>query len=576
MDHIESHEANPAPPPRLWPAWVILAVQAVALILTVTPSINNAARFGCMVLGPVLCGVLFVGWLVLGSRLSWRERWIILFAPMLLSLMAGALVHSTVRFAMLAYGLPFSIAIVVLGLFSGRRDALPRQRLVRILAALALLWGIFPLGRIDGVAGNYLPEVAWRWAATHEASLSDLDGATNSSLSAWRANTIEWPGFRGPAGNSRAASTTSTPLDWSADSPQELWRIPVGPAWSSFAYVSGRLFTQEQRAEYELVTCYDAQSGSLIWRHRDKSRFTEVVSGAGPRATPTYDGGFIYTYGANAILNCLDAETGARVWRRNLMAESSAVVPVWGFTSSPLVMAGVVIVYGGGNGNLGLVAFDAATGSQVWQVSCTGMNFSSAQGMTIDGQRLVLFGDASGLIAVEPAAGNVLWKYRPSAWAGPAICQPQQVDRNGVIVPLGDGVGVARLEVHRQADEWTISETWSSRKLKPSFNDFVFHDGHLYGFDQSIFTSIDAATGERNWKKGRFGFGQVIALTDRSQLVVTGEDGTVRLLSATPQGLDVIGETRPLSGKTWNHPVVADGRLFVRNGEHAVCLSLGG
>jgi hypothetical protein len=110
--------------------------------------------------------------------------------------------------------------------------------------------------------------------------------------------------------------------------------------------------------------------------------------------------------------------------------------------------------------------------------------------------------------------------------------------------------------------------------LKPYFNDFVVHDGCCYGFDGKIFTCVDLTTGKRRWKGGRFGFGQILLLADMPALLVLAESGEVVLLEANPQQLVELGRFQAIAGKTWNHPVVAHGRLFVRNGEEAACFAV--
>jgi outer membrane protein assembly factor BamB len=363
-------------------------------------------------------------------------------------------------------------------------------------------------------------------------------------------------------------------LNWKTSPPREVWRTATGPAWSSFAYVSGRLFTQEQRGEDELISCYDASDGSLIWGHTEAARFTEVVSGPGPRATPTFYNGRVYAYGAKGILCALDAASGKLIWRRDLMKEVGARLPMWGFSSSPLVLGKAVIVHADGDGDNGLIAFDPVAGEPMWRVSSKGMNFSSAQPVELDGKPFAVFADEGGLIAIDPTSGTVAWKFTPSGWKGPAIVQMQQIDETSLIVPLGDGIGTARLDVAYEDDQWKVTERWSSNRLKPTFNDFVYHQGFLYGFDRNIFTCVDAENGNRKWKRGRYGFGQVVLLADRSQLIVAAENGAAVLLDADPSGHSELGSVKVVSGKTWNHPIVADGNLFLRNGSETVCLEL--
>ena len=154
------------------------------------------------------------------------------------------------------------------------------------------------------------------------------------------------------------------------------------------------------------------------------------------------------------------------------------------------------------------------------------------------------------------------------------IVQPQQISPTSVIVPFGDGGGLSRIDVERVDDSWLVTERWTTRNLKPSFNDFVYHDGHLYGFDQSIFTCIDVETGQRRWKRGRYGFGQVLLFDEQELLLITTEQGWIVLLEANPERHTELARIEALTDKTWNHPMVARDRLVVRNGEEAICYDL--
>ena len=142
-------------------------------------------------------------------------------------------------------------------------------------------------------------------------------------------------------------------------------------------------------------------------------------------------------------------------------------------------------------------------------------------------------------------------------------------------MPLGEDTGIARIETTKNAAGlWEVRESWRSQALKPSFNDFVFHNNCLFGFDKSIFACADAETGERQWKRGRYGFGQALALTSTGQILVTTERGEVVALDASPDESVERGRFKVLSGKTWNHPVVVGNRLYVRNAEEMACLQL--
>jgi len=579
----DSAPPQPTRLPRLWPGWLIVVIQLIVLVISVSPTIDNFTRFMCMFMGPLACSMLFLGWLLLASRMAVGRRLLLALTPIVLSLIVSLIVHPSMKIALLFYGAPMFMLATVLVLQLTRHRQKPAAGNMGVVLACLLIAAAFTPSRVDGWTGDYLPEFAWRWSPRPEDKLlqaAELSAAEPDE--SWQAGTAAWPSFRGPTLNSQATIQTATPLDWQKAAPKVTWQIPIGPGWSSFAFASGRLFTQEQRGDEEWITCYDAGTGGYIWHHADRTRFTEAVSGAGPRATPTLAGEFLYAMGASGHVTCLNAQTGSMVWQRNLSSEFNARVPMWGFSSSPLVIDNLVIVYAGAPNDAGLMAFDGSTGEVVWKVGLNtedpsgaeAMNYSSAQPITIDGKRMIVFGDRTELMALEPADGSVLWRYTPTDWAGPAMCQPQQIGPNALIVALGDGDGVARLEIAREDGEWVIEEKWSSRKLRPSFNDFVYHDGHLYGFNQHIFTSIDAETGELNWRGGRYGFGQVLLLPELAQLIVAAEDGRVLLLAARPDELIELGQLEPLDGKTWNHPIVANDQLFHRNAQAAFALPL--
>jgi outer membrane protein assembly factor BamB len=141
-------------------------------------------------------------------------------------------------------------------------------------------------------------------------------------------------------------------------------------------------------------------------------------------------------------------------------------------------------------------------------------------------------------------------------------------------VGLGDGVGLARLEIRRTEAEWSIEESWTTTKLRPSFNDSVVLGDSVYGFNQAVFSCVDAKTGQRKWQGGRYGFGQTILLKNAGQIIVAAENGDAVLLRATPEKLDEIARIPVLNDKTWNHPIVVGNRLFLRSGKAAVCLQL--
>ena len=314
-----------------------------------------------------------------------------------------------------------------------------------------------------------------------------------------------------------------------------------------------------------------------MWSHLDEVRHTDDQAGIGPRATPTFADGRLYTLGATGILNCLDAATGDLQWSHNIAAESGVKppLPVWGFASSPLVVKGLVVVFAGGEGDKGLLAYRAESGELAWTAATAGNHcYSSPQLATLCGEEQILYAGDSGLTAFAIDSGKVLWEQPVSSKGDmPRSLQPHPVGKSQVLIASQAG-GATLFDLKHENDAWTVSPRWSAKSLKPSFNDFVVHGNAIYGFDGSIFACVDVGTGERRWKDGRYDHGQVLLLADQSLLIVVSEEGEVVLVAADPEEHRELGRFKAIQGKTWNHPVFSHGRLFVRNGEEMACYEL--
>jgi outer membrane protein assembly factor BamB len=350
-----------------------------------------------------------------------------------------------------------------------------------------------------------------------------------------------------------------------------LWRKPIGPGWSSFAVDGDFIYTQEQRGEDEMVSCYRLSTGAPVWGHRDAIRFWESNAGAGPRGTPTVHDGRVYTMGATGVLNALDARNGARLWSRNAATDTAKTVPDWGIASSPLVIDDLVIVAVAGQ----LAAYDVRTGAPRWIGETGGGGYSSPHLANIGGVPQVVLLRGARTISVAPADGKLLWEHR---WQpAVSIVQPGLLGDGNVLIASGDamgGLGIRRIAVKHGSGGWSVEERWTSRGLKPYFNDFVVHEGHAFGFDGSILSSIDLEDGERTWKGGRYGHGQMVLLPAQDLLLVLSEDGELALVSATAEKFTELARVPAIEGKTWNHPVLVGDVLLVRNGQEMAAFRL--
>jgi outer membrane protein assembly factor BamB len=614
--------------PRLWPAialvaayWLVVGFMKLVTIKTLFPEdvFTQLVHFLVAFYSPMLLALGMLIWWLGFSRLPWSERLIGLGLLIGGGILARLIADKSMAFGLLMNGIPVAITAVVAAmtvatLFVARATA--KTRLAMLAAASLLAWGYFTLIRLDGITGQLKGQQSWRWTETAEARFlkerkqsalattsSDHSPLTthqapsskdDSPLTPLVATAADWPGFRGPRrdGNVQNVSLTG---DWSANPPRELWRRRLGPGWSSFAVVGNRAFTQEQRGDKEAVFCFDIATGNELWSHEDKSRFEETVSGAGPRATPTFDSGKIYSLGGSGVLNCLDAASGKLIWSHDITADAKAKPtdenlkpPGWGFSSSPIVCRGMAVVFaGGGKDKKGLLAYDALTGELRWAAGQGVHSYSSPQVFSVGDQQQVLMVSDRGLEAFDPADGILLWEHDWYLKDMFRVLQPHIVGNGQVLLATPLNYGTRLLEIknvawdqladseRRPTDaKWEVTEKWTTKDLKPYFNDGVQLGDHLYGFDNDILVCIDLATGKKKWKKGRYGNGQALLVGDSGQLLVISEQGDAVLAEISPQGLTERGKFKALSGKTWNHPVIAAGKLLVRNNEEMACYEL--
>jgi outer membrane protein assembly factor BamB len=359
--------------------------------------------------------------------------------------------------------------------------------------------------------------------------------------------------------------------DWSTR-PRELWRRKIGPAWSSFAAVGDYLFTQEQRGEEELVTCYRAGTGEDVWTNRVQARFEDMM-GLGPRATPSFDQGKLYVQGATGVLQCLDASTGNTVWKRDIAADTDTKTPMYGFASSPLVLGELVIGISSGGEGKSLVAYNRASGDVAWLAGHGGSGYSSPQVALLAETPQVLMVSDFGLQSFTPETGAPLWEHPWKVNTNPRCIQPLVVDSDSILLGTTGVLGSRLLRIQKEDASWNVSEEWTTKNFRPYFNDCVLHKGYCYGFDGDRIVCIDVKSAERRWRGNRCG-GQLVLISDMDMLLILTEAGDVVLIPATPERFSETARFKALSGKTWNHPVVAHGKLFVRNSEEAACFEL--
>lgn len=429
--------------------------------------------------------------------------------------------------------------------------------------------------RFDGFTGEMVPMVSLKWEAAQGELVTGstpVASSTNSeavNLSGYLLSDTDWPGYRG---SGRDGIVKDAQFDESWLKPTELWRISVGEGWSSFAAVESYVWTQEQHDAEERVICREAATGATIWTHADNARFEEFLGGPGPRATPTYHNGKLYTLGGTGILNCFEAASGEVLWATDILKEAGASNIDWGMAGSPLVYGDTVIVAPGGTNGQSVMAFNLTDGEMKWANGDARASYAAPQVFEIRGVEQLLVHQGNGLTAFAPNDGSELWSHDWSSSQKINVAQPLVYDGSAVFLSVGYGRGSILLDVEKTEDQWSSEERWRSMRLKSKFNPFVQDGNHVYGLDEAYLVCLDLDTGLRTWKGPKFGYGQLLRMG--KVLLIQAESGEIAFVHADPSEFKEIGRFQAIEGKTWNHPVVANGRLFVRNGKQAACFQL--
>ncbi|WP_020472764.1 outer membrane protein assembly factor BamB family protein [Zavarzinella formosa] len=563
--------------PRVYPAVLILAMIVFASFVPALIAPREQLHFMGMFGGWVLSILATCLWWVTFSKVRGPMRWI---PPLLFIGDVAAAIALYPNFSLgmnVVISMIFATTLWLLAASLTRPLGWPVTRWavpVALLVAVAATWAV----RIDGASADLSPELSWRWSKTSEqlAMAERSSSGEAVTIDTLKITPADWAQFRGPTQDSRVTGTKIR-TDWDKTPPKEVWKKRIGPGWGSFTVVGDYLFTQEQRGDNEAIVCLKADTGTEAWSYETPGRFAEAISGAGPRATPTVADNSVFAFGATGKLTRLDVRDGRKIWEVEVPAVTETTPPpaFWGYASSPYVAEGLVVVFtNGGATGKGTAAFHVNDGTLAWAAGKGTHGYCTAHRATLAGVDQLLMVSDFGLESFELKTGKVLWAY---SWKTPAnrSTQPIFLGNDELLLGTGYGVGTRRLKITKSGDDWNIASVWESRQLKPYYNDAVIHNNLVFGFDDKAFVCIDPANGRRKWNAGtRYGFGQVLALPEQNLLLVMAENGAVALV--VPTGDDYVEQTsfKALAKKTWNHPVVNRGRLYVRNSEEMACYDL--
>jgi outer membrane protein assembly factor BamB len=372
----------------------------------------------------------------------------------------------------------------------------------------------------------------------------------------------DWPQWRGPRRDGVSAERGLL-KSWPRGGPPLAWKVSgAGEGYSSFSIAEGRLFTLGARDDQEYVVAYDAATGKRLWEAPHGRRFTND-RGNGPRSTPTVDGTRVYAFGASGDLTALDAASGKIAWTVNVIRDFGGQNITWGLSESPLVLGDRIIVSPGGNGS-GIVAVDKTNGKMLWKSQTDRAGYSSAVLHELGGVRQAIVFTGQRALGIDVANGRLLWSYDRVANRVANIATP--IARgNHVFLSSDYGTGAALLQLTPSAGGIDAREVYFTHDMRNHHASSVLIGDYLYGFSSAILTAMRFDTGEVAWRDRSVGKGSLVSADGR--LYVFSEGGVAALVEATPDGYREHGRFSLETGSlpTWSHPVVSNGKLFLRD-----------
>lgn len=386
----------------------------------------------------------------------------------------------------------------------------------------------------------------------------------------------EWHQFRGPNRDNISAETGLLKT-WPAEGPKLLWTARgIGEGYSTVSLSDGRIFTMGNRDGSEMIFARDQKTGKELWAVKSGNEYHDGT-GNGPRGTPTVDGETVYALGANGDLTSLVAKDGKVNWRKNILTDFGGRNITWGICESVLIDGDKLICTPGGRGAT-VVALNKSTGRTIWRSAVPGNprpSYASPIVATIGGVRQYVVFTSQGVIGVRAKDGRAMWGNNASS-NGTANCSTPMLFKNAVFSASNYGKGGALVQLASRGGLTSARQVYHTRDMKNHHGGMVIVNGHLYGSNSGILTCLEVATGRVKWRQ-RTGKGSVTYADGK--IYFRSESGPMHLLDASPNGYNERGKFRQpnRSGKpSWAHPVIADGKLYLRDMDVLLCYEVKG
>jgi outer membrane protein assembly factor BamB len=369
----------------------------------------------------------------------------------------------------------------------------------------------------------------------------------------------EWPNWRGPNHDGISKATAWNPA--AVNARKVAWEAQVGAGYSAVAVSKGKVYTSGNFNKVtDGVSCLDAASGKLLWRHEYPEPLAPKYYSGGCSATPTIHDGKVYFASKSGKVFCLNAETGKVIWNK----EFGYKVPTWGFASSAFIRGKAAIFNAGKSG----VAYDKDSGAVLWSSADDACGYATPVPFEYKGKPALALFTKDSLAAVASDDGKVLWSYPWQTQHDVNAADPV-ISGSQAFISSGYGRGCALIDFSAAEPQ----KIWENKNMRSHMSGPVLIAGYLYGFDDNRLTCLDWKTGEQKWDEKSPAKGALMAAGNK--LIVLGETGRLAIAEATPSAYKEIAAAQVLDGRCWTRPILVGGRIHARNSDgHLVCLDV--
>ncbi len=374
----------------------------------------------------------------------------------------------------------------------------------------------------------------------------------------------DWPQWRGPNRDGAIASFTE-PKAW----PEKLtrkWKVDVGLGYASPVLVGGRVYLFSRQGDNEILQALNADTGAKIWDSSYPATFTLNSAAArhekGPKATPTYADGKLFTLGMTGIVTASDAATGKRLWQ----TPPSQPGPLYHTSMSPLVDRGLAIVHVGSHNKGALTAYDVNTGAVKWHWDGDGPAYGSPIVAEFDGTRQVITLTQENLVGVSASTGALLWKRRFETNYSQNCITPLLYGQTVIVSGLDKGVTAFKLV--KANGQWTTVDVWENTEVSMYMtNGVIVHDTlvALSHKNSGQFFALDARTGKTVWKSAPRQATNAAIVRAGELLFVLKDDAELLVTRSGPKGFEIARTYTVADSATWAEPVVSGNRVFVKD-----------